>query len=164
MFVHTGVINRRFLFSILYVWAYSHKEFLVPGKRTPVFRSAVDAFNIFDLFVEVWRNMKWLFLAVILRRPYVRTREDGKFDIYDALNGKRDVGAYGGPDSYAMIDSPPHRHQNPVFRDEEEIPSILVPGGATPPNGKHYYEEVESQPAVRPVEKGYTNTYGQEPE
>jgi len=150
-----------FLFCILFVFAYSHKEFIEPGKRTLVMHAAVDAFNIFDLFVEVWKNMKWLFQTVILRRPYKRAPEDGKFDIYDAYNGKRDVGAFGGQETYAMIDSPPDHNQVPAFADDD-LPPSLLPGGKSPPNGKHEYEEVESAPDAQRLEEGYSNTYKQD--
>lgn len=53
----------------------------------------------------MWKKPKWLFLAVILRRPYVRNPEDAKFDIFDAVNGKRDVAIYSS-ESYEMLDIP----------------------------------------------------------
>lgn len=87
---------------------FSHKEFVKPREKTSIFRSAVDAFNILDLWIEVWKNFKWLYRAVILRRPYVRNPEDARFDIYDAVNGKRDVAIYGDTESYAMLNIPSH--------------------------------------------------------
>ena len=143
----------------MYVFAYSHREFFVPGKHTSVFRSAVDAFNIFDLFVEVGRNMKWLWTAVILRRPYVRTQQDQRFDIYDAFNGKRDVGAYGTQESYAMIDSPPQRAG--AYASEEALPASLVAGGRSPSNGRRKgYEGVKLEQREI-LDEGYTNRYGE---
>lgn len=118
----------------MYVFAFSHKGFK-RKQPTSVFRAAVDAFNIFDLFIEVWKTMKWLFLAVILRRPYVRNPEDGKFDIYDASRGKRDIAVYSQVDSYAMIDVPSdHGRATPdPMLDEESrisrIPTGLRAGG-----------------------------------
>lgn len=143
----------------MYTFAFSHKEFVIPGKHTSVFRAAVDAFNIFDLFYEVWKNMKWLFLAVILRRPYARAPEDGKFDIYDAMNGKRDVAAY--QDSYAMLDVPheqtPNETSHTVLDEESALPPSLVAGGA---RGK-YKPVDEGQEIQETKSQEYSNTYGE---
>jgi len=148
------------------MFAFSHKEFKTKQK-TPFFKSAVDAFNIFDLFVEVWKNMKWLWLAVILRRPYIRHPEDGKFDIWDAVNGKRDVAIYGNTESYAMLDIPSDqgREDGSGNIDEESgLPSSLLAG-------KKYRKEVEDvQTPEEPIPgdtkleppREYSNTYGKE--
>jgi hypothetical protein len=137
------------------VYAFSHKEFAVPGKHTSVFRSAVDAFNIFDLFVEVWKNLKWLFTAVILRRPYARQPRDGKFDIYDALNGKRDVALYGAhasqDSSYAMLDIPTTSDRNNHHQvDDETAPGTKM----------QQYEALEVEEPKKLKAEGYSNTYG----
>jgi hypothetical protein len=50
-----------------------------------------------DLWVEVWRNAKWIFLAIILRRPYLRSPDEDRFDIWAAMNGTRE---------YAILDVP----------------------------------------------------------
>jgi hypothetical protein len=141
------------------MFAFSHKEFGKPNEHTSVFRSAVDAFNIFDLFIEVWKNLRWLFLAVILRRPYVRNPEDANFDIFDAVNGKRDVAMYGETESYAMLNVPENNRSQDNLGDEEGVPTSLLPG-------KHHLHEQESVELERkdldiklkPEE--YTNTYG----
>lgn len=139
------------------MFAFSHKEFMKPNEHTSVFRAAIDAFNIFDLVFEVWKNLKWLFLAVILRRPYVRNPEDARFDIYDAVNGKRDVAIYGESESYAMLNIPePNPSQDNLGYD---VPTSLMPG-------KHHHDEQESVELERkdldiklePQE--YVNTYG----
>jgi hypothetical protein len=144
------------------MFAFSHKEFVKPNEHTSVFKSAVDAFNIFDLFVEVWKNVKWLFLAVILRRPYVRNPEDGKFDIYDAVNGKRDVAVYGDQETYAMLDVPGDRGRSQDnLGDEDGVPPSLFPAGK-----KHFEDEeehVESKDLdVKLKPQEYVNTYGSE--
>jgi len=141
------------------MFAFSHKEFVKPDEHTSVFRSAIDAFNIFDLFIEVWKNLKWLFLAVILRRPYVRNPEDAKFDIFDAVNGKRDVAIYGETESYAMLNIPENNRSQDNLGDEYGVPPGLVPG-------KHNHNEQQSvelerkhlDVKLKPQE--YSNTYG----
>jgi hypothetical protein len=141
------------------VYAFSHKEFAVPGKRTPVFKSAIDAFNIFDLFVEVWKNIKWLFTAVILRRPYARQPQDGKFDIYDALNGKRDVALYGAHDQpYSMLNIPPAPNQTNIHEVGEEAGSRAP--SIAPSTKMQQYEAVEVEEPKKLRTEGYSNTYG----
>jgi hypothetical protein len=141
------------------VYAFSHKEFAVAGKHTPVFKAAMDAFNIFDLFVEVWKNIKWLFTAVILRRPYARQPQDGKFDIYDALNGKRDVAQYGAHDqSYAMLDIPPPPNRNRIHEVDEEAGSRAP--SITPSTKMQQYEAIEVEEPKKLRTEGYLNTYG----
>lgn len=75
-----------FLFCFLDWYAYSWKEFVAvkgqPKRPVSIFRAAVDALNIFDLFVEVGRNLKWFWFAVILRREHVRNPDDARFDIH----------------------------------------------------------------------------------
>jgi hypothetical protein len=112
------------------MFAFSHKEFVKPGQHTSVMRAAVDAFNIFDLVVEIWKNLKWIWLAIILRRPYARTAQDGRFDVWGAVNGKRDVGAYGHNEAYAMLDVP--AYENPPDSGDADGPpgvphSLQVP-------------------------------------
>jgi hypothetical protein len=144
------------------VYAFSHKEFAVPGKHTSVFRSAVDAFNIFDLFIEVWKNLKWLFTAVILRRPYARQPRDGKFDIYDAVNGKRDVALYGAhapqDSSYAMLDIPPTSDRNKHHRADDENNSRAP--SVAPGTKMQEYEALEVEEPKKLKNEGYSNTYG----
>jgi len=67
-----------------------------------------------DVWIEVWKNMKWLFFGVILQRPYVRRPEDAKFNIFEAMNGRRDIAIYGGPESYAMLDIPNREEPNEI--------------------------------------------------
>jgi len=158
------------------MFAFSHKEFL-QDKKTSVLRSAVDAFNIFDLFIEVWRNMKWLFLAVILRRPYIRRAEDGKFDIFDAMNGKREVAAYGNSEAYAMLDVPssdraPEYSSNLEEENGSGIPTSLLPGHQKPARYDDFkvaeLEDEESLSRDRTPnrtpnpQQEYSNTYGQD--
>ena len=75
--------------------------------------------------------MKWLFLGLVLRRPYVRRPEDGKFDIYDAIHGKRDVHAYGQVESYTMLDIPNRGRAtpDPMLDEESSMPTSLRVGG-----------------------------------
>ena len=112
------------------MFAFSHREFKTE-KPTPVFRAAVDAFNIFDLFPEVWRTTKWFFLVVILRRPYIRQEGDGILDIQEAFNGKRDViPGFGEVDSHPMLDISDRGRTTPDVIDEERgIPASLIAGG-----------------------------------
>jgi hypothetical protein len=87
------------------VYAFSHKEFVREGKHTNIFKAALDAFNIFDLFYEVWKNIRWLLGACILKRPYGRQpQQHATFGLFEAMNGKRDVAYYGNRDTYAMLD------------------------------------------------------------
>jgi hypothetical protein len=120
----------------------------------------LDAFNIFDLFVEVWKTVKWLFVGVILRRPYVRSPEDGRFDIYDAVNGKRDVGVYGTHDTYAMLDIPSERNgaSGNFVADDEGVPSSLMPGKKLRDEDMDIVEQEAVSPELKPEE--YSNTYG----
>src|SRR5271169_2664020 len=109
------------------MFAFSHKEFKTE-EPTPVFQAAVDAFNIFDLFPEVWRTMRWFFLAIILRRPYVRQVGDGNLDIQGAISGKRDVlPGYGRVDSHPMLDIQDRGRTTPdaVLDEEHGIPMSL---------------------------------------
>lgn len=144
------------------VYAFSHKEFAIPGKHTSVFKSAVDAFNIFDLFVEVWKNIKWLFTAVILRRPYACQPHDGKFDIYDALNGKRDVALYGAhatqDSSYAMLDIPPTSDRTTRHQVDEENNSRAQ--SVSPSTKMQQYEALEVEEPKKSKSEEYSNTYG----
>lgn len=75
-----------FLFCILDWFAYSHKDFVsrsgMPKRQVSLFRASVDAFNIFDLFVEVGRNLRWFWRAVVLRKRHIRNPEDSRFDIH----------------------------------------------------------------------------------
>jgi len=149
------------------MFAFSHKDFK-SKQKTPIFKSAVDAFNIFDLFFEVWKNMKWLWLAVVLRRPYARQPEDGKFDIWDAVNGKRDVAIYGNSESYAMLNIPSEqgREDGSGNIDEESgLPSSLMAGKkhrGTP--DLEMMEEPESPVTKLGSPPEYSNRYGGEKE
>lgn len=144
------------------MFAFSHKEFKTKQK-TPILKSAIDAFNIFDLFVEVWKTMKWLWLAVVLRRPYVRQPEDGRFDIYDAFNGKRDVGIYGNSEAYAMLDIQGREDGSGNIDEESGPPSSLQPG-------KNYRKTPDIQIPKEPLSRNaileppqeYSSTYGKE--
>ena len=136
--------------------AFSHKEFVQPNKHTSVFSSAVDAFNIFDLFVEVYKNLRWLFLAVILRRPYVRNPEDGRFDIYDAVNGKRDVALYGESETHGMLEVP-HNPSQENLRDGESLPPSLQPGKKYR-DEPEYVERKDLDVQLKPED--YNNTLG----
>lgn len=75
-----------FLFCILDLWAYSWKEFVsksgAPKRQVSIFRASVDALNFFDLFIEVGRNLRWFWHAVILRKEHIRHPEDARFDIH----------------------------------------------------------------------------------
>ncbi|CCG83548.1 Predicted protein [Taphrina deformans PYCC 5710] len=74
-----------FLFCFLDWFAYSYKDFVAkagPKRRVSMFMAAVDAFNIFDLFVEVGRNLTWFWHAVILRKDHIRHPADTRFDIH----------------------------------------------------------------------------------
>ena len=137
------------------MFAFSHKEFVKPDEHTSVFRSAIDAFNIFDLFIEVWKNLKWLFLAVILRRPYVRNPEDAKFDIFDAVNGKRDAAIYGETESYAMLNI--RSQDNPA--EEENLPPSLLPGKHHH-NGRQPVGLEHKDLDIKLDSQKYVNTYG----
>ena len=152
-FLRLFVLTSRFGFCFLHMFAFSHKDFMKKGEHTSIFKSALDAFNIFDLFIEVWRNMRWLFLAVVLRRPYVRNPEDARFDIYDALNGKRDVGVYGNHETYAMLNVP-HGIQpqgdEPAPDYESGLPASLAAG-------KLHHLEGEEVPRDT---KEYSSAYG----
>jgi hypothetical protein len=113
------------------MFAFSHKEFKTE-EPTSVFQAAVDAFNIFDLFPEVWRTMRWLFSAVILRRPYARQVGDGKLDIQGAVSGKRDVlPGYGQVDSHPMLDMQDQGRATPdaMLDEEHGMPTSLRAGG-----------------------------------
>jgi len=104
----------------------------------------LDAFNIFDLFIEVWRNLRWLFLAVILRRPYIRNPESERFNIYDAMRGERQVeSVYGRVGTYAKLDRPGDAGQA-----EDGMPMSLLPR-------KHQQEQ---EPDLSETE--YSHTYG----
>jgi hypothetical protein len=168
------------LFAILFVFAYPWKEFRNPdGKKTNVFKAAVDAFNIFDLFVEVYRNFRWLFLAVVLRRPYSKDPDMDRMDVYGAMMGTRNTAGYGKPDTetYAMLNVPQTTEPPPQDIDMEG--SGYVPSSLRPANGKYSDREDEdeddadlkpspsgSDPPAYPADftndTSYTNMYGQE--
>jgi len=144
--------NFRFCFCILDWFAFSYKPFVKPGQHTPFFRSALDAFNIFDLFVEVWKNVRWLFLAVILRRTYIRNPEHETFNIYDAFNGKRNVSVYGRQDEYSKLD---RRGDDERGRaSEAEVPLTLLPGKKEDAQAGEEQEFSDRIPQ-------YSNTYGE---
>ena len=132
------------------MYAFSHKEFKREGEHTKIFKAALDAFNIFDLFNEVWKNLKWLFGACILRRPYGRQpQEHATFGLYEAMNGKRDVAFYGNRESYAMLDI----DRNAPGKDEEfGVPVSLLAGGR--PRESNEYKDYS-----KPEE--YSNRYGE---
>jgi hypothetical protein len=134
----------RFLFCILYTFAFSHKEFFKPGEHTSVMRAAVDSFNIFDLVLEIWKNVKWLFVSVILRRPYTHTSDDGRFDVWGAVNGKRDVGAYGHNETYPMLDLPAYESALDADAGDMEEQSSHVPKSLQVPR-KYKDIDVEAQ-------------------
>lgn len=134
------------------MFAFSHREFTKKGEHTNVFKAALDAFNIFDLFIEVWRNLRWLFLAVVLRRPYIRNPEDARFDLYDAVNGKRDLTIYGHHETYAMLTVNQTQPTEPAPYHENSMPASLVAGKG------HHLEEDEVSKDI----KEYSNTYGEE--
>jgi hypothetical protein len=174
------------LFAILFVFAFPWKDFRSPdGQKTNVFKAAVDAFNIFDLFVEVYRNFRWLFGAVVLRRPYTKDHEMDKMDVYGAMMGTRNGAAYGKPDTetYAMLNVPQATEPPPQDLDMEA--SGYVPKSLRPANGKYSDREEEeeedvdmkpspsgSDPPAYPADHAdpadftndtsYTNMYGQE--
>ena len=111
--------------------------------------------------------MKWLWLAVILRRPYIRHPEDGKYDIYDALHGKRDVGIYGQPESYAMLDIHERNGTAPDATVDEEsgLPASLMAGRGKKSGGTKDVQMVEETKEVQdpePTHQEYSNTYGSE--
>jgi len=134
----------------MFTYAFSHKEFKREGENTPMFKAALDAFNIFDLFREVWKNMRWLFGACILRRPYSRQpQEHATFGLYDAMHGKRDLAYYGDRDTYAMIDLDRHN----AGKDEESGPPTSLLAGGKPRDSD------ESKDYRKPVE--YSNIYGE---
>lgn len=146
------------------MFAFSHKEFKTK-QPTQVFRAAVDAFNIFDLFPEVWRTTKWFFLAVILRRPYVRQVGDGKLDIQEAFNGKRDViPGYADVDSHPMLDIPDQGRATPdvMLDDERRVPASLVAGGKKFRDEQSEVKMVENigpEESEFPPPPVYSNTY-----
>ena len=67
-----------------------------------------------DVWIDVWNNIKWLFEAVLLRRPYRHPKDAKKFDIFEAMNGKRDIAIYGESESYAMVDIPNREEPNEI--------------------------------------------------
>ena len=111
--------------------------------------------------------MKWIWFAVILRRPYARRPEDGRFDIWDALNGKRDVASYGNSESYAMLDIPSdHGREDGSGDNDEESghPSSLLPGGKKhrgTPDLQMMEEPMTGDAKFEPSQE-YSNTYGKE--
>lgn len=147
------------------MFAFSHKEF--KGQKTSVLKSAVDAFNIFDLFVAVWQNMKWIWFVGILRRPYTGQPDDGRFDIWNAVHGKRDVAIYGGPETYAMLESPSDQGREDASGNiDEEVrgfPSSLLPGKKhrNAPDAQ-MMEELGPQDATLEPPPQYSSTYGKE--
>lgn len=149
------------------MFAFSHKEFK-KDEPTPVFEAAVDAFNIFDLFPEVWRTMRWIFLAVILRRPYVRQVGDGNLDIQGAVSGKRDVvPEYGQVDSHPMLDIQDRGRATPdaMLDEEQGIPMSLRAGGKKFRDERSdvkMVEEIGSEDPDLPPPPQYTKSYGTE--
>jgi hypothetical protein len=149
------------------MFAFSHKEFK-KEKPTPVFRAAVDAFNIFDLFPEVWRTAKWFFLAVILRRPYVRQAGDEKFDVHGAFSGNRDVvPEYGGVDSHPMLDIPDRGRATPdgLLDEERGIPTSLRAGGnkfREKQSNAKMVENTKPEDTDFPLPPEYSNSFGEE--
>jgi hypothetical protein len=168
------------LFAILFTFAYPWKDFRnKDGKKTNVFKAAVDAFNIFDLFVEVYRNFRWLFVAIVLQRPYTKVPEMDRMDVYGAMMGTRNTAAYGKTDTetYAMLNIPQATEPPPQDIDMES--TGYVPSSLRPANGKYSDREDEeeddadlkpspsgSDPPAYPAEftneTSYTNMYGQE--
>jgi hypothetical protein len=149
------------------MFAFSHKEFKNENS-TSVFKAAVDAFNIFDLFPEVWRAAKWFFLAVILRRPYVRQAGDEKFDVHGAFSGNRDVApGYGEVDSHPMLDIPDRgRATHDALLDEERgIPTSLRAGGnkfRDKPSDVKMVENTKPEGSDFPPPPEYSNSFGEE--
>ena len=135
------------------MFAFSHKEFKREGEHTNVFKAALDAFNVFDLFHEVWKNLKWLFGACVLRRPYARQpQEHATFGLFEAINGKRDVAYYGNRDTYAMLDLDRH---TVTYKDEERgPPGSLLAGGKPRDSETDDYKGYQ-----KPVE--YSSVYGE---
>lgn len=134
------------------MYAFSHKEFKREGEHTNIFKAALDAFNIFDLFNEVWKNLKWLFGACVLRRPYARQpQQHATFGLYEAMNGERDVAFYGNREDYAML----NLDRNNRGKDEESaLPTSLLAGGS-----RRYSEADDYRDYTKPEE--YSNRYGE---
>ena len=142
----------RFLFCIMDVYAFSHKEFVRKGEKTNIFKSALDAFNIFDLSSEVWKNVRWLFGACILRRPYARQPEHATFGLYEAMNGKRDVAFYGNREDYAMLNF----ERNNQGKDEESsMPASLLAGYKPRDSETDDFKDEYRKP------EEYSNRYGE---
>lgn len=84
-----------FLFCFLDLYAYSWREFIAPTgapkRQTSIFRASVDAFNIFDLFVEVYRNLRWFWKAVVLRQEHIRHPRDARFDIHAPMDHRTEL-------------------------------------------------------------------------
>jgi hypothetical protein len=134
----------------MFTYAFSHKEFKGEGEPTPILKAALDAFNIFDLFHEVWKNVKWLFGACILRRPYNRQQEHATFGLYEAVHGKRDLAYYGDRDAYAMLDLDRHN----VGKDEESGPPTSLLAGGKPRDSEDEFKDYR-----KPAE--YSSIYGE---
>jgi hypothetical protein len=164
----------------MHIFAYPWKEFRDPdGKKTPILKSAIDAFNIFDLCIEIWRNARWVLLAVVLRRPYAKDPEMERMDFYGAMMGTRNTAAYGKSEteSYAMLNVPDGSGAS-QHEDEEapgDYPKNLRPAPfkfSDQEDEVDIADESESKPsplksdppAYRDFAKdtGYSNTYKQE--
>jgi len=92
-------------------------------------------------------------VTVILRRPYVARPDDGRFNIYDAMNGKRDVAIYGNHETYAMLDVP--AGQTAFARDVDEEEAFDKSPYLGPKAEQPRTSELEDIPPQ------YSNTYGQ---
>jgi len=159
----------------MYVFAYPWKEFRDPGgKKTNIFKAAVDAFNIFDLFIEVWHNFRWLFVAIVLRRPYPKDPYTERMDLFGAMTGARNTAGYGKADqeSYAMLSVPNAPEPPPLEMDDEAAggyPTSLRPARGKFSDGEND-EELKPSPTrsdppayqAESTDTGYTNTYGQD--
>jgi hypothetical protein len=158
--------NIRFFFCIIDCFAYSPYEFKKPGIHTPVFKSAVDALNVFDLFIEVYKNLKYLFLNIILRRPYAREPENETFNLQGAFGGKRNLSIYAKQHAYDEI---PIRAvkgtDEEALVDEGTIPASLLPGLKRPvfPDDDLASSKEDLGHELKPMklEREYSNTYGE---
>ena len=81
---------------------------------------------------------------------------DGRFNIYDAMNGKRDLAIYGNHETYAMLDVPAGQTAFGRDADEEEAFAIDKSPYLGPKAGQPRTSELEDIPPK------YSNTYGQD--
>lgn len=131
-----------FLFCFLDLWAYSWKEFIstsgAPKRQVSIFRASVDALNFFDLFIEVGRNLRWFWHAVILRKEHIRHPEDARFDIHATHEDRRDLVRQETEAVYADADGPSEHvalksaglttyERTSYYNDESDDESELTP-------------------------------------